>query len=162
MARAIEDALVSIISLPASGPAAFERRRALIAIAQGVIGYLQRNAPAITAQELVLTIQPISETLASISFTPDTVQAGATATGTITLQSPAPAAGVTVELFSTNPTAASVPETVTVPFNQTSVDFDVTTHAVTVTSHATIRARLAGVSLFATTPVGVTVNADVT
>lgn len=48
-------------------------------------------------------------------------------TGTITLNSPAPAGGAMITLSSTNPSTVSVPATVLIPMNQVSTTFPITT-----------------------------------
>jgi hypothetical protein len=70
------------------------------------------------------TIQP---TLSSFTVDPTTIQAGATAIGTVTIPKPAPAGGVFVNLSSRQPGTASVPSSVTVAEGTTSVSFPVTT-----------------------------------
>jgi hypothetical protein len=161
MAKDIEDQLAAIIPLPAGEPATSARRKAFIAIARGVIAHLKRNASALTVPASVLTVQPTGGLLALVSFTPDTISGGGTVTGTVTLNAPAPAGGVTVQLFGSNPQVATVPSTVTVLQGATVQDFSVTTASVSATSRVVITARVAGVTLAAATPVAVAVNADV-
>src|SRR5207253_3009387 len=88
--------------------------------------------------------------LASFTIAPPTVNGGATATGTITLATPAPSpAGTTVFLTSFDPNV-SVPLQVTIPANQRSATFPITTLPVTDRVTATIEADLNGDSLQAT------------
>ena len=84
-------------------------------------------------------LYPIME---SISISPDQVQGGTTTTGTVTVDSPAPAGGVIVSLSSSNTDWATVPDTVTIPEGQQSNTFSITTYAVTQSSTATIYATL--------------------
>ena len=72
-----------------------------------------------------VTICPVS----SVSVNPTTIAAGATATGTVTLSSPAPSGGWVVNLSSALPSELTVPATVTVPSGATSATFNVTTRA---------------------------------
>jgi hypothetical protein len=69
----------------------------------------------------------IAPTLSSFTVSPGTVNAGTTATGTITIPNPAPAGGFVVSVGSRQPDDASVPPSVTVPAGETSVSFPVTT-----------------------------------
>ena len=70
------------------------------------------------------------------------VTSGETATGTVTLASPAPAGGVVVGLASNNQ-AATVPVSVTVPAGQTTATFPISTSAVLTPASATITAASA-------------------
>ena len=69
----------------------------------------------------------VAPTLSSFTVSPATVNAGTTATGTITVPSPAPAGGVFVNLSSRQPGSASMPPNVTVPEGATSVTVPITT-----------------------------------
>src|ERR1039458_7009065 len=76
---------------------------------------------------------------ASLSFTPPTLTINGIATQnlTLTLSSPAPSSGVTVNLSSSNTSVATVPATVTIPGGSTSVSVPVTSIAAgTATIHA--------------------------
>ena len=70
---------------------------------------------------------PEGSTLAGIAFNPATVTAPANAIGTVTLNGPAPAGGVSVTLSSSDTGKATVPPSVTVPEGTNSVTFVVTT-----------------------------------
>jgi hypothetical protein len=63
-------------------------------------------------------------------------------TGTVRLNGAAPAGGVTVSLSSENPTAASVPTTITIPAGASQGTFTVTTSAVAVDTTVTIVASV--------------------
>ena len=76
----------------------------------------------------------IGKFLASLAITPAEVVGGLTATGTVTLVNPAPAAGAVVTVTSTDAVVAPVPPTVTVPAGQISVDFPINTTATKGTS----------------------------
>jgi hypothetical protein len=77
--------------------------------------------------------------LRSISITPASVAGGTSATGTIFLNSPAPASGTEATLATSN-TVASPQPIVTVPAGQTSANFNVRTSAVTTNTVVTITA----------------------
>jgi len=70
-----------------------------------------------------------TETIASVSLSPTTVNGGSPSTGTVVLGVAAPSSGVVVNLASSNPNNISVPASVTVPAGATSGTFTVTTLA---------------------------------
>ncbi|MCC7433707.1 MAG: hypothetical protein IT363_03420 [Methanoregulaceae archaeon] len=71
---------------------------------------------------------------------------GQPATGTVTLDQPAPAGGATFLLYSNN-AAAVVPVSMTVPAGQTSANFTITTSTVAANAKPTINARYDGLNL---------------
>jgi hypothetical protein len=71
------------------------------------------------------TAGPFGYSVTSLSG-PPTLATGSVATWTVTLNAPAPSSGVTVNLQSSNPSAATVPATVTVPGGASTANFDVT------------------------------------
>ena len=74
-----------------------------------------------------LTVYPSLPTLTGMTVSPESVVGGSPATGTVTLNSPAPAVGVHVNLWSNQPLSASVPASVFIPAGATSASFPVTT-----------------------------------
>jgi len=93
----------------------------------------QTSAPAhpvITAfhsgisKTVTLTVTPIPG-LSNVSVAPDKVKAGASATGTVTLSTAAPAGGLVIDLW-TNGSPAFVPAHVTVPAGAATATFPVT------------------------------------
>ena len=88
-------------------------------------------------------LNPVME---SLSISPNQVKGGLTTTGTVTLDSNAPAGGTTVYLFSSNATWASVPTTVTVPSGVASQTFAITSYTVAGNSTVTIKASLTNVT----------------
>jgi len=74
----------------------------------------------------------VGPTLSSLTLAAAEVLGGGGVEGQATLSEPAPAGGTVVQLASSNPAVASVPESVTVPEGQTSATFPVTTYVVTV------------------------------
>lgn len=97
------------------------------------------------SQQAVLQVTP---TCAPITFVlnPTSVKGGASSTGTITLNGPAPAGGTVVTLKSSKTTAATVAASVTVPAGATTVTFTVSTKKVTATTSSTITVTAGGVS----------------
>jgi hypothetical protein len=97
------------------------------------------------SQKAVLQVTP---TCAPITFVlnPTSVKGGASSTGTITLNGPAPAGGTVVTLKSSKTTAATVAASVTVPAGATTVTFTVSTKKVTATTSSTITVTAGGVS----------------
>lgn len=66
----------------------------------------------------------------AVGLTPEAVVGGGTIQGSLHILNTAPAGGQVYTLTSSNPSAASVPSSVTVPAGQSSATFTVTTHAV--------------------------------
>ena len=83
--------------------------------------------------------------VSSLALNPATVLGGvANSTATITLNGPAPSGGAVVSLSSGNPSAATVPPSVTIPAAQSSATFTVTSLAVASASSSLITATLNG------------------
>jgi hypothetical protein len=80
----------------------------------------------------------------SLSANPATVVGGGSSTGTVVLSGPAPPSGAVVALWSGNPAAASVPQSVTVAAGATSADFTITTAAVGSDTPVSLSASYAG------------------
>jgi subtilisin family serine protease len=87
--------------------------------------FLAPNAGRLNVYRALQAVQPAR--LQSLAINPTEVQAGQTATGTVTLDRPAPAGGAVVQLSSSNSTRASVPSSVTVPAGATSATFTIQT-----------------------------------
>jgi protocatechuate 3,4-dioxygenase beta subunit len=83
---------------------------------------------------------------ASVALNPSSVVAGSPSTGTITLNGPAPAGGLTVALQSSNTASATVPASVSIAANVTSKTFTVTTLSVSAITPVTISATAGGVT----------------
>lgn len=83
------------------------------------------NGVTLTANATVNPAAPVAA-LQSFTFSPLTVTAGGTTTGTITLTAPAPTGGAVIAL-SSNSTHFPVPATVTIAAGATSASFTVTT-----------------------------------
>jgi hypothetical protein len=94
-------------------------------------------------------------TLSAVSASPNPVTGGQAATGTVTLNSAAPAGGAQVALGSASG-AFSVPASVTVPQGASSATFPIATVASTTTASGTLSATYAGVTRTST----LTVNAS--
>ncbi len=107
-----------------------------------------------------LVVNPL---LGSLTLNPSVLIGGAASTGTVTLNSAAPAGGTVVTLTSGNTNAATVPAAVTVAAGAKSASFAVATKAVTAVTQANITATCVGASRIVTLTlnpplVGVTVN----
>jgi hypothetical protein len=81
--------------------------------------------------------------ISSLTISPSTITGGNAATGTVTLNGPAPAGGAQVALSSNNP-AASVPASVTVAAGAASASFSVTTSPVGTSTPVTISGSYGG------------------
>jgi hypothetical protein len=102
--------------------------------------------------------------IGALSVAPSQVRAGAPATGTVSLAFADPAATV-VQLFSSDPSVASVPATVVVPAGAMSADFTISTNAAAAPEIVQITAavggvpRMANLSVNAATPAGNSLSA---
>lgn len=83
--------------------------------------------------------------LLSLAVSPATVTGGASATGTVTLDRAAPAGGAVVSLSASNPSAATVPASVTVPAGSASATFTVAGKPVAATASLFVAASYRGV-----------------
>ena len=92
---------------------------------------------------------------ASLALSPASVSGGSV--GTVTLNGPAPAGGVSVAVSSSNTGVATVPATMTVPAGQSSATFTIT--AANVSGATTITATANGVSQSATLTVSAVATA---
>ena len=87
------------------------------------------------------TLTVISPIVSSLTLNPTKVTGGLqSSTGTVTLNGAAPAGGARVLLSSSNPAAAQVPASVTVPAGATSATFTVTTSIVLLSTSADVSA----------------------
>jgi len=103
------------------------------------------NSVSLTA---ALTINPA--TVTGVSLNPSSVTGGSSSTGTVTLNGPAPAAGIVVTLSSSNTTYATVPASVSVAAGSSTGTFTVSTAADQSTKTAVITTGLSGSSQAAT------------
>jgi len=94
----------------------------------------------------IATFTVKAPTLNTISLSSSSVVSEAIPTGTVSLTSAAPAGGIVVTLASGNTNAATVPATVTIPANATSVTFPITTKIVSAMTSFTISASYGGVT----------------
>jgi hypothetical protein len=120
--------------------AGFFNPRVLLGIALCSVGFLLGMA----ALSEVVTGGP---NLVSAALKPTTVVQGTPALGTVMLDVPAPAGGVTVVLASLNSAVATVPGLVTVPQGASSATFTVTTFAVTASTQVMLQASYNGVTI---------------
>lgn len=75
------------------------------------------------------TISVLSDKITGLSVGPNSIAAGSSTTGTITLQAVAPAGGWTVNLSAAVPSLVTVPTSVLVPAGSSTVTFPITTKA---------------------------------
>jgi len=106
-----------------------------------------RNLTASDFEVIQLGYNPTvsAPALSAVAVSPNTVDGGESATGTVTLTSAAAAGGALISLSSAN-TAASVPASVTVANGETTANFSVTTNAVSVITTGNISAVYDGVA----------------
>lgn len=108
-------------------------------------GYVLSNASTTitatylsTSQNAVLDVTPRDPDLVGLSVDPQAFLWNSFSTGTVTLDSPAPAGGVQVTLF-TSSTRGSVPASVTVPAGETTAQFQITSNLSDPAQHWTFR-----------------------
>jgi len=94
-----------------------------------------------------LAINPLSVT--SLSLNPTSVTGGDSSIGTVTLNGPAPTGGIAVTLISSNPSAATVPASVTVAAGQLTATFSVSTPSVLSQVAVTLKASYQSSSMTA-------------
>jgi len=82
--------------------------------------------------------------LASVATTAGNVMGGLSTTGKLTLSKPAPSGGISVALTSSDPVAATVPISVSVPAGATQATFDISTSKRENATNVEIRAELWG------------------
>jgi len=92
---------------------------------------------------LLVPTSAATPVISALAVSPASLTGGASATGTVTLNGPAPAGGAQVTLSSSSP-AATVPASVTVPSGATSASFSVTTSAVATSAVVTISGSYGG------------------
>jgi len=88
--------------------------------------------------------------LSSVSLTPSTTIGGSNVSGTVTLDSAAPADGYVVSLSVPGGSPATVPATLTVPGGSNTVNFTMTTSSVASNTNVTVTAILRGTTKTAT------------
>lgn len=98
-----------------------------------------------SVQQGTLNLEPLN--LANFTLSSNATFERQTIIGTVTLNGPALAGGAVVQLSQTNPAAATIPTSVTIPQGQTSKTFNVTAAAVTSTQFTTITATRGTVAL---------------
>src|SRR5947207_246626 len=118
-----------------------------VGAADGPAGNATYNGVNKTA---TLTVNPPAAGLVGVSVNPAAVTGPAGSTGKVTLGAAAPAGGAVVMLASNNPNAATVPVSVTVPANATTVTFPIATKQVAAATAATITVTYNGMDKTAT------------
>ena len=156
-----------ILQVASSNPALAAVPNTVTVFAGSGVGFFNIVTTPVTAQSIVtisvsgggvtrsapLTLYPALPALTALTVAPTSVVGGASATGTVTLASAAPAGGVGVNLGSNLPLTASVPASVTVPAGATSANFTVTTFPSALTS-VQLSAALNNLFQFAAITVG--------
>jgi hypothetical protein len=97
--------------------------------------------------------------LTSLTVTPAQIDGGGTATGTVTINAPAPAGGVVINLHADPSAAVTLPATVVVPAGATTATFQITANVLAADTTVTITAARGPVTRTATLVVkGVTLT----
>jgi len=145
---------IAIVPPTVTVPAGAVSASFTIATTSSLGGWTGRAGAIITAsfggvdrsQLLEVDYPAAAASLSGLTVNPASVTGGTAATGTVTLSGPAPAGGLVVSLSSGNTAVARVPASVTVPAGATSVNFTVTTTAVTANTVVTLTATAGGVT----------------
>jgi len=90
-------------------------------------GSISATYKGVTKSATISLLPPASAVLAALTLNPTTVVGGATSTGTVTLSAPAPAGGIVVNLSSSHPYRASVPDSVTILSGSSTANFTIST-----------------------------------
>ncbi len=142
---------------------------ATVAPGQYYVGYLlsganrqygtDRNDVVIAAKQISIPLWQAP--LGSLQVQPAAVVGGQTATGTVTLATPAPATGIIVHLSTTHSDVVHIPATVVVQAGHLSATFLITTSSVPRATDSIITATSEGPSLTATFTVNETPSAPI-
>jgi hypothetical protein len=151
------------VSLASSDPAAFFPAGNTVTIPAGIatmsVNIATAAVAAPTAANITATLAGVTQSarldvvpgfvLTGFSVNPGSQYGNLTATGTVTLNSPAASATV-VTLISGNPAIAAVPAFVNVPAGATTVSFPITLAAVAANTAVNLSASLDGITQVAT------------
>jgi len=131
----------SSVTVPAGSTTAKFTAASSLVVAK-FVAIISASLAGIT-QTATLTLNPLA--LTSVTVAPTNLAGGSTATGTLTLNGPAPAGGFVVALSSSSP-AAAVPGSAMIAQGQWSTTFQIPTTSVTAKTVATVSANLNGES----------------
>ncbi|HEY9283684.1 MAG TPA: M14 family zinc carboxypeptidase, partial [Pyrinomonadaceae bacterium] len=104
------------------------------------------RSATLTVAGKTFTVTQYSARLVAFWLNNSHVYGGSPSDGVVMLDAAAPEGGMVVQLTSSNPSAASVPASVTVAAGQTSAPFAVTTQPVAATTNVTLTAAQGGVT----------------
>jgi hypothetical protein len=108
------------------------------------------NGKVYVGTQAQLSVYGLLSPLTSVNLNPSSVVGGTTSSGAVTLNSSAPAGGLTIALSSDNATVASVPSSITVPQGTSSANFTVITSTVANSASVVIHASYSGTDRTAT------------
>ena len=112
-------------------------------VAANTVANITASYNGVNAQS-ALTLTPQGQP-ATISLSPSSVTGSAGSFGTVTIAAPA-STDQTFQLSSSNPSAAAIPNSVTIPAGATAAGFNITTFGVSSTTSATISVSGGGVT----------------
>jgi len=127
---------------PASVTIPFNSSSTTFSIPTSVVTAAETANLTATLGRISDTAQLIVAPALQVTLTSSSVIGGNSVSGTVTIGSPAPLAGVNVNLQSDNPTIAQAPFSVNIPSGQNSATFTITTILVTVSRTVKITATL--------------------
>jgi hypothetical protein len=99
-------------------------------VSSTTVGNITASYSGVVKSAILTVNPPAPAALLALTLKPTTVRGGVASNGMVTLTAPAPTGGLDVSLLSSNPSKAMVPPTVKVPAGSRSVNFNVTTIAV--------------------------------
>lgn len=103
--------------------------------------YVRATRAGVTVENDIVVTPAL---LSGLSAPSSNIASGGTMIATVTLNGPAPSAGATVQLSSSNTAAATVPATVTIPAGSRTATFAIRARTVTAAQSTTIRATRLG------------------
>jgi hypothetical protein len=90
------------------------------------------------------TLMVLPSPLAALGLNPSRPVGGDEATGTVTLDGPAPAGDAIISLSSDHPEVAEAPASVLIPAGQTNANFTIRTHPVAIATEVAVTAEFSG------------------
>ncbi|HTC36045.1 MAG TPA: hypothetical protein VK724_21885 [Bryobacteraceae bacterium] len=135
-------ARVSGDSVVPQGQTTAEFTVATLPVTQATTATITGTAGGATTNAALSIMPDGASTISGLTISPSSLTAGAVGTGTVTLSSPAGAAGASINLSSSGP-AVTVPASVAVPAGETTATFPVTASLMAFPATATITASAA-------------------
>ena len=151
---ALASGIPGIASVPASvvvpaGSTSATFPISTVAVSTTTTVTITASAGGVTKSADLTVLAPAGASLSALTVSPASVAGGASATGTATLNAPAPSGGALVTLSSNN-SVATVPTGITIPAGSTSATFTVTTTTTSASTPVTLSGTFGGTTQTAT------------